>query len=381
MKKIAIIGANEFQHRLVLKAKALGLETHVFAWEEGAVAKEDADYFYPLSITDKDGILQILKEINVNGVCSIASDLAMPTVNYLAEKLKLVGNSNESTILTTNKYEMRKRLKEKNLPIPKFQIVNKDTEINNKLQFPLIVKPIDRSGSRGIYKVKDKGELTEAISRAKEVSFTEEVLIEEYIVGEEYSIEAISQNGVHHILQITKKFTTGSPNFIEMGHFSPAKIDKRLKDKIIDVVDQSLTALKVRNGASHSEIKVSDSGEIVIIEVAARMGGDFIGSDMVQITTNFDYVKSVIQIAMGEIIDLDFRSSNKYAFVRFIFNQDDISKFNRIKKNYPLAVKDYAINSKIIDVTDSSTRNGYYILELCSDKQINDILHMLDIDK
>ena len=381
MKKIAIIGANEYQQKLVLKAKDLGFETHVFAWEDGAVAKDNADYFYPISITDKDRIYHILEEINVNGVCSIASDLAMPTVNYIAEKLNLAGNSIESTILTTNKYEMRKKLNEHHLPVPAYQLIKEAKEANNNLSYPLIVKPIDRSGSRGIYKVHNKDELTVAINKAKKVSFTEEILIEDYIVGEEYSIEAISQNGEHHILQITEKFTTESPNFIEMGHLSPARIDDELKDRILKVVDQSLTALKVRNGASHSEVKVTESGEIIIIEVAARMGGDFIGSDMVQITTNFDYVKSVLQIAMGEIIDLNYKPSNKYAFVRFIFNQDDINIFNSIKREYSLSVKEYTFNKKFHDVTDSSTRNGYYILELCSDRQMNDILQLLEIDK
>ena len=67
MKKIAIIGANEFQNKLVLKAKELGIETHVFAWEDGAVAKENSDFFYPISITEKEKILEICKKIKIDG--------------------------------------------------------------------------------------------------------------------------------------------------------------------------------------------------------------------------------------------------------------------------------------------------------------------------
>lgn len=145
MKKIAIIGANEFQKKLVIKAKAMGIETHVFAWEEGAVAKEVSDYFYAISITDKEKILEKLRLIDVNGVCSIASDLAMPTVNYLANELRLVGNTQECTVLTTNKYEMRKKLKEKRMPIPEFQLIKNEQDIDfDKIRLPAMVKPIDR---------------------------------------------------------------------------------------------------------------------------------------------------------------------------------------------------------------------------------------------
>ena len=93
MLKIAIIGANEFQEPLILKAKECGYETHVFAWEKGAVGKASADYFYPISIVEKEKILEKCKEIGIAGICSIGSDLAVLTVNYIAEKLGLNSNS------------------------------------------------------------------------------------------------------------------------------------------------------------------------------------------------------------------------------------------------------------------------------------------------
>lgn len=382
MKKIAIIGANEFQKKLVLKARELGIETHVFAWEEGAVAKEVSDYFYPISITDKDKILEVLRLIDVNGVCSIASDLAMPTVNYLAEELKLVGNSQECTILTTNKYEMRKKLKDKGMPIPEYQLIKKEQDIDfEKIKFPIIVKPIDRSGSRGIYKATNLNELKIAIKGAKEVSFTENILVEEYIEGKEYSIEGISENGVHKILQVTEKFTSGAPNFIESAHLSPARVDSDSKQQIFEIINKSLEALKVENGASHSEIKVSPEGDIKIIEIAARMGGDFIGSDMVEISTGFDFVKSVIKVAMGEALDFYYHSSKKCAFVKFIFDDDDTKKVHILNNEYPTLIKEYYINSQIKNVKDSSTRNGYCIIEMHSEEQLRNVLNIFEMDK
>lgn len=382
MKKIAIIGANEFQKRLVLKAREMCIETHVFAWEEGAVAKEVSDYFYPVSIIDKDGILNVLKKIQVNGICSIASDLAMPTVNYIAHQLNLISNSRECTILTTNKFEMRKRLQEKEMPIPEYQLIKEMIDIDyGKINYPVIVKPIDRSGSRGIYKANNKQELKSAIKKAKEVSFIDDILIEEYIEGKEYSVEAISQKGVHKILQITEKFTSGAPNFIESAHLSPARIDNNVKDQVCKVIEKSLEVLEVKNGASHSEIKISPEGDIKIIEIAARMGGDFIGSDMVKISTGFDFVKSVIKVAIGENIDFSHPTSNNISLVKFIFDVEDVQRFDKVKTEYPTIVKDFYISSKMRNVTDSSTRNGYCILEIQNREQLEKVIKIFEIDK
>ena len=84
MKKIVIIGANSFQNPLILKARALGYETHVFAWQDGAIGERTADYFYPISIVERDAILEKCKELRPDAVISIGSDLAMLTVNYVA---------------------------------------------------------------------------------------------------------------------------------------------------------------------------------------------------------------------------------------------------------------------------------------------------------
>ena len=103
MRKIVIIGANDFQRPLIQKAKEMGYETHVFAWREGASGAADADKFYEISITEKEKILEICREIRPEGVATIGSDLANITVQYLARKLGLPGNSQECIEKTTNK--------------------------------------------------------------------------------------------------------------------------------------------------------------------------------------------------------------------------------------------------------------------------------------
>lgn len=379
--KIIVIGANEFQKKMVTKANELGYETHVFAWEEGAAAKDEAHFFYPVSITEKDKILSYGKKIKPVGICSIASDLAMPTVNYIANKLGLVANSLECTELTTNKFKMRTSLSKAELPCPKYQLVKDFKDICGIMEFPLIIKPIDRSGSRGVYKVNNINEINEAIVNARNVSFVEEVLVEEYIEGKEYSIECISQNGQHSFLQVTEKFTTGSPNFIEKGHLAPARLTDDMKNDIVKIIKKSLDVLKVQNGPSHSEVKITPRGEIKIIEIAARMGGDFIGSDMVYISTGFDFLRNTINVAVKKEINLNHSPKDKMAIVGFIFNSADKQRFEKLKKMHSNVIKEYEIKENMNSVQDSSSRNGYYILEVDSDKILIEVLKILNMEE
>ena len=183
MKKIVIIGANEFQNPLILKAKEMGYETHVFAWKEGAVGEKTADYFYPVSIVEKEKILEKCKEIKPNAVASIGSDLAGITVNYLARNLGLPCNSERNISISTNKYEMRKAFMEAGIPTPEFHVIDSGTDLEQikKMKLPVIVKPTDRSGSRGIMKLESWDLLTEAIEAAREDSFEKKAIIEEYL--------------------------------------------------------------------------------------------------------------------------------------------------------------------------------------------------------
>lgn len=316
-KKLIIIGANNFQLPLIKKANDMGLETHVFAWENGAVGKLFAYRFYPVSIIEKQQILEIAKTIKPDGVISIGSDLASVTVNYIAANLGLTCNSELCTLQTTNKYIMRQVLDKANLPCPVSIKSENFYEITGRCGgFPLIVKPADRSGSRGVTKVNDKTELQQAIERAKQESFHGEFLVEQFVEGSEYSVEMISWKGKHHFIEITEKETTGPPYFVEKGQHQPAKLDTDLKNSIINIIKSALTALGVRYGASHSEVLVTTDKEIYIVEIGARMGGDYIGSHLVELSTGYDFVKAVIEVSLGEFFPV-VKTQQKYAGVYY----------------------------------------------------------------
>lgn len=384
MDKIAIIGANEFQLPLILEAREKGIETHVFAWQVGSKAESEADFFYPISIVEKDDILNVCKALGINGVLSIASDLAMITVDYVAHNLGLVGNSLDCSRKATNKFFMREALERHELPIPKYQLVSTASDINyEELCLPCIVKPIDRSGSRGITLVSNISDLNDAILNSQKESFVEEVLVEEYITGREYSVESISYQGKHSVLQVTEKFTSGSPNFIERAHLAPAKISKDTELNIIKIISCSLTSLGIINGASHAEIKITETNDIKIIEIGARMGGDFIGSHLVKNNTGYNYVNAVIDVAMGEKIELPNTQSmviaECYSLVVYFFNELQYKHLNEIV-NIPGVDVIHTNRNKEYNgiVTSSAERLGYSHINIKKD-QLKIVLYELGL--
>lgn len=375
-EKLAIIGANDFQNQLILKANELGYETHVFAWKCGDVGEKTADFFYPISIVEKEKILEKCQEIKPVGIVSIASDLANITVNYVAENMGLVGNGVYSSLISTNKYLMRKKFEEYNIPSAKYI---KASELSHDfgvaLKYPLIVKPTDRSGSRGIYKIYSENDLQFAIEKAKRQSFENDAIIEEYIEGEEYSVEYISYHGIHRFLALTKKYTTGDPNFIETGHVEPVNIEEKLLNNIKQIVEKALDSLEIRNGASHSEIKISEDS-IRIIEIGGRMGGDCIGSDLVKLSTGYDFVHMVIDVACGRKPKFLKTVLPQYAMVKFIFGKKDFEILKEIEEYDEKMIYRKHVEKKasLGGIHDSSERLGYYIIATNEKEKIYKLL-------
>lgn len=380
MKKIVIIGANDFQNPLILKAKEMGFETHVFAWQDGSIGERTADFFYPISIVERDRILKECEKIRPDAVASIGSDLAMLTVNEVAGKLKLPCNSMECTQISTNKYAMRRAFQAAGVPVPGFVSIDAKTpgEKVKELKLPVIVKPTDRSGSRGITKLTDWKEFSEAQKLAVENSFEKRAIVEEYLTGEEYSCECISYEGAHYFLALTKKYTTGEPHFIETGHLEPSGLSQVQIEKVKDAVFQALTALKVENGASHTEFMIDEADKVKIIEVGARMGGDCIGSHLVPLSTGYDYVRMVIDVACGKKPDFRKLRQEGAACIRFIFHKQDLELLERLKSEMPENIHFISEIKPVCEgrVTDSSTRFGYYILAFESPDQAKEYVEL-----
>ena len=362
VKKLAIIGASYLQLPLIQKAKDMGIETHCFAWADGAVCKDIADFFYPISILEKEEILNVCKKIRIDGITSIASDAAIPTVCFVAENMGLISNSLESSVIATNKYKMRQRFLENNVSSPKFAIAENDSTWES-FALPLIVKPTDRSGSRGVAKVMNQSEIQKAIERAQNESFAKQAIIEEFVSGEEVSIEAISWQGKHYILAITDKVTTEAPYFVELEHHQPSQINKEIQNKIIIETHKALYALNVSYGASHTEVKITNEGKVYVIEIGARMGGDFIGSDLVRLSTGYDFAKGVIEIALGNFTEPQMTERNCSGVYFLCKETERLKPIIENKNKYPEIIKAEITDNELHDIQQSADRSGYLIYQ------------------
>lgn len=368
MKTLAIIGASYLQQPLVERAKQMGLYTLCFAWEEGAVCKDLVDEFYPISIVEKEQILTICKQKHIDGICTIASDVAAPTVAYVAEKMDLVGNSYDCAQKANNKYLMRQAFMQANVDCPQFIRVLEATDetldhVRQSFQLPIIVKPSDRSGSLGVTKVERWEDLYLAVSTAVGYSFKHEAMVEEFIEGREISVEFISYAGKHYPLQITDKVTTEAPHFVELEHHQPADLSTKMFERIYAITNQTLTALGVTNGASHSEYRITKDGRVVVMEIGARMGGDFIGSDLVRLSTGYDFVKGVIEVALGKFSEPQI-TEHKHSGVYFLCEETEhlLPIIQNVNKNKTI-VQSKITNTELYRVTRSSDRSGYAIYQ------------------
>jgi biotin carboxylase len=361
MKRLAIIGASYLQLPLVKKAKEMGIETHCFAWEDGAVCKNIADYFYPISILDQEKILEICKKLNIDGITTIATDMAVPTISYVASELKLVSNCNKTALIATNKGLMREEFKINNCNSPKFVVYENNNNNDLDFNFPVIVKPVDRSGSRAVSKIESHSDLQKAIKTAIDESFSKQAIVEEFIEGQEVSVESISWKGKHYILAITDKSTTGTPNFVELAHHQPSNLSFEIQNKIKQQTILALNALEIHNGASHSEFKINNKGEVFVIEVGARMGGDFIGSHLVELSTGYDFLKAVINVSLNQFEEPIIKE-NLYSGVYFLCEQTK-NLLPYFQKKYDFEIEKEVQNHELKKITNSNDRSGYLIYQ------------------
>lgn len=364
MKKLAVIGANEPLKCFYKQAKELGYYIIGIAYDTGAVCKEYCDKFYPISFVDKEAVLEVCKKEKIDGIISFSLESALPTLIYVAQRMDLVSNSFECARRLESKYSMRECFTANGIPNPAYKIVNSENKLANiEIPYPYIVKPIDSGGSQGVTKVNNSEELSKAFERAIEYSRKGGVIIEQFIDGREFSVEYISCNGSHYYLQITDKVTSGEPYFIELAHHQPAQISEDIVLRIQNMVEKALTALRIENSASHTEIKLDSHDNLYIIEIGARMGGDYITSDLVRLSTGYNFVQGAIDLALG-----DFKppviNSSKYSGVYF---------YSSLSPN----IKDYIIhcheNPKIVQshinavennyCYRSGDRNGYFIYQ------------------
>lgn len=302
--RFLILGASILQIPLILRAKDMGFEVGVVDMDPKAPGAELADHFFCVSTNAIDDVLQLAHEFSPAGIATMATDMPMRTVAKVAHALDLPGPYEESVRVSTDKVLMAEVLTAGNVPMPWFTVITKDDFESNPISvaaedFPVIVKPSDSSGSRGVSLVHTQADLTGAVKRAFGFGSGTSVLVEEYLDGPEVSVEVLCFDGHARVIAVTDKTTTGDPYFVEMAHRQPSQLPRDTLVAVEQLAIATCETLAFNNCAGHVEIRATSSGPKVI-EVGSRLGGDFITSHLTPISTGTDMISALIDISIGK---------------------------------------------------------------------------------
>lgn len=323
MKRLLVLAAGILQVPVIKKAKDMGIYVIAADGDPEAVGLKYADKAIVVNITSEEDVLRVAREERIDGVIHPCSEVSMNVMGRLNDELGLSGITREQAICATNKHLMREAFEMGGAPSPK-SILTENSEdawkhLQNDFSTDGILKPSRNSGSRGIAKVSrdmDKADFVKAYDIALNESRDKSVLLEQFIEGPEFSIEIIVWNGKVNVLTVTDKKTTGAPHFVELGHNQPscysAEVVKTLKAAGV----AGVKALGVNNCACHAEAKLMD-GKAYLMEIGARLGGDFISTELTHLSTGVDMVAAAIDVALGMEPDLSVKEAPQGVCVRY----------------------------------------------------------------
>ena len=307
MKRLMIVGASVLQLPAILKAKEMGLHVAVVDFNPQAIGIPYADKYYNASTMDEDAVLAAAEDYQPDGIMTLATDMPMRGVAKVSERLGLHSISYDTAVKATDKFEMIQAFKAHDVASPWFFTVDsldKLKVLENQLSYPCIMKPTDNAGSHGVVLAHGFEDLLESYEYSHASARQGRVIIEEYLQGDEVSVEVMVVDGKVHILQITDKLTTGAPHFVEMGHSQPSRHPLESQNAINDLAVQACLAVGINLGPGHVEMMVTKHGP-VMIELGARMGGDNITTALVPLSTGIDMVKATIEVALGNPPDIE----------------------------------------------------------------------------
>lgn len=359
---IHIIGGGDNQVPLVKKAKEMGYKVLLTDMYLYPPAKEYADYFVQMDTTDKDGTLSISKMHNICAVLTDATDVAVPTVSYIAEELGLKSLSMVTALICTNKKSMRDALSKfkNNMPQYKYFNVFKEAEeylLNSNESF--IIKPVDSQGSKGVNYLKkyNDAKLKDTFSESNAG-----ILVEEYIEGEQYSLESIVSDGHIELLLITKiDFYLNKHIAKRLTYLN--NVDSHIEEILALFNIELIKELNLNDCVVHGEYRIKNN-KPYLIEIACRGGGAGISTIAIPYLTNINIQEFLISKALNYEYKLDKINSNMLMSIEFFdFNLGIIDGFKIDKRIYTVTYlfKIEEIN-EIKDIRNSRDRYGFYIL-------------------
>lgn len=367
MKKVLIVGASAWQVPMIQKAKELGYQVGVVDYNPEAVGIPYADAYFNASTIDPEGVCAAAKEFGADGITTVATDMPMRAIAYTCQQLGFVGIDPSVAVRATDKAQMIHAFRQHNVPHPWYYVVENGQveQVRGKLTYPCICKPIDNSASRGVVIIENEAELLEAVRYSSENGRSGTVIVEELLIGEEISVEAFAVKGRVHVLAITDKLTTGSPHFVEMGHNQPSHFAGDTKKRIEEAAAAAMKAVGIENGPAHVEMMVTSRGP-VLIELGARLGGDFITTDLVPLSTGIDMLGATIRLACGEEVDVSVKAPKASAIRYFRTNFGTIRGVDGIEEamKLPGVIRADMLKhngEEAVPISNSLDRVGYVI--------------------
>ena len=367
-KAVLVFGVGPLQESIIKRAKLMGLYTVGIDLVAAATCRDAVDAFEVVGGQDYEGTWAVVEKYGIDAIVTAATDKPLVMMARIAEKYGFPFYSVETAQWSTDKFQMKQRFVEGGVPCAKGRLV-KSVEETADMVYPVIVKPRDNSGSRGVKLCRTKEELAASMSEAFEVSKLDTVLVEEYIEGPEYSIEGLHYDGKAEVIQFTEKKTT-----------EPANLTDEQKQAIREIVTKIGKALRFENCPSHTELKINERG-IFVIETSPRLGGDYITSTLVPLSTGINMEGQLLHIALGEKVDTVSGRFEKASGVCFLNlpcgTVQSINPAIAEVASWP-SVKEFSTTLKVGDeihpITSSLNRYGQFIVQANNREEVDKIV-------
>lgn len=377
MKRVMVIAGGTWQVPLIKRIKSLGYEVVNSNLYEDSIGFQYSDFSAVSDVRDKDRNLKIARQYKVDAVLTDQSDIAVPTVAYVAEQTGCNTIGSSMAELFTNKYAMREFCQKEGFAVPEYKLCrNKEEakEFFESLGSKMIIKPLDSQSSRGVFTIQKIEDLDNTFEEAQQYSSNGQyVLAERYVEGTEFTIDGIMENNKHHSLAISEKSHFEYNLNIASRLFFSYENEKFDYDKLRAINDSLVERTGLKFGLTHAEYKY-ENGKFYLIEMAARGGGTKISSDIVPYVSGIDNYAVLIKNALGDKSDTDFSSISKYkqrcAVLEFLdieSNGKKIKKITGVDEILQLEeIRDFGLDFSEGDIVakaqDDRSRAGYFIV-------------------
>lgn len=337
LKKIMFLGGSAQQIPAIQYAAEQGYYTVLCDYLEDNPGQYYAEEFHCISTTAKDEILKIAKQTRIDGIVAYASDPAATTAAYVSDKLNLPSNSYESVLILSQKDLFRDFLRNNGFNCPKAKSFKSVEEAKQNLKefiFPIMIKPIDSSGSNGVYRLENSEGFDKTFFQSISNSRERTVIIEEYIeMAHEYLIggDVFVLNGEIEFCGLLNCHRNKVPNsFIPIGKSYPLVIEEEKQLFVIEELQRIMRILEIESGAFNIEVMFDKHGKLYFIEIGPRNGGNMI-PELLGIITGVDLVKATVEIALNNRnINLEYNPTDGY-YSTYILHSNEKGKLKNIE--------------------------------------------------